>query len=706
MKHRLHIRNFKAITSRLAGAFGLLLALSLLLASGIPVQADAPPPLPHRFYGDVTMDGIPADTQVVSAEIDGVEVESQPTDTEGHYGYEAAPAFLVSGAAGKTIEFFVAGVKADEATLVNGAVDRLDLAIVTPLTVETNDATQVMPDSVTLNGTLVSMGGAGSVNVSFEWGETVAYGNTTTPEAMAGPGTFFAALTGLTPETTYHFRALAEGSTAYGEDFSFTTPSELAVETNAATAVGQDTATLNGNLTSMGGAATVNVSFEWGETVAYGNTTAIEGKNATGAFSAVINGLAADTEYHFRARAEGSTAYGADMTFTTAATVPPLAVETNAATAVGSDTATLNGNLTSMGGAATVNVSFEWGQTVAYGNTTTVEAQNATGTFSAVLDGLIPATTYHYRAKAEGSTAYGVDMTFATAAAPSGGPALIAPADGSSVSGTSVTYQWSPFPGATRYWIRINNMSTGTVKFKGDIGNVTSYMDTGYSNDGTVYQWRIWPGDAAGWGPVSDVWSFTNTGATAPPVTAATTLIQPGNSDIVSGSSVDFQWSAVPNANKYWLRVTRVSDGTVKFKADLGNVTGYTDTGYPNDGTQYQWKVWAGNELGWGPVSAIWSFTNLPSTPPPAPAGLCPTIPDTVITFNWNATPGATKYWLKVVKVSDDTVFFKGDIGNVTSYALSGFPNDGTMYKWMLWAGNDGGWGPGTAWEYFKNGPP
>jgi hypothetical protein len=97
--------------------------------------------------------------------------------------------------------------------------------------------------------------------------------------------------------------------------------------------------------------------------------------------------------------------------------VPP-AVATQPATNIGSQTATLNGNLTSLGTASLVTVSFEYGTTTAYGNTTPAQPRTTIGAFSANITGLTPGTTYHFRPKADGGAngvAYGSDRTFACA---------------------------------------------------------------------------------------------------------------------------------------------------------------------------------------------------------------------------------------------------------------------------------------------------
>ena len=94
-------------------------------------------------------------------------------------------------------------------------------------TVTTNAATDVVDESATLNGTLDDLDTASSVDVSFEWGATTAYGNETTPQTMTSTGTFSVALSGLTPGATYHFRVKAVGDgTSYGSDLSFVTTGE------------------------------------------------------------------------------------------------------------------------------------------------------------------------------------------------------------------------------------------------------------------------------------------------------------------------------------------------------------------------------------------------------------------------------------------------------------------------------------------------
>jgi mono/diheme cytochrome c family protein len=288
-------------------------------------------------------------------------------------------------------------------------------------------ATAITSSGVTLNGSLSSLGSSASASLSFQYGTTASYGTTVAaiPPTLSAAGGFTATIAGLSPNTIYHFTAVATGSgTASGNDMTFTTAAgPLTVATGAASGIAATAATLNGNLISLGTAASVTVSFDYGATTTYGSSAAgvPASLSAPGAFSANLTGLTSGRTYHFRAKAVAgaNTVYGNDQQFTaTAATAPVVA--TNPASAIAATGATLNGSLSSLGGGTSVTVSFQYGTSTSYGSTAAgvPPTLNAAGAFTANLTGLTAGTTYHYRAVAVGSsTVYGADQTFATTAA-------------------------------------------------------------------------------------------------------------------------------------------------------------------------------------------------------------------------------------------------------------------------------------------------
>jgi len=240
-------------------------------------------------------------------------------------------------------------------------------------------------------------------------------------ESPARGNTFFTtALTGGAP--------VADAATLkYGIEAVLVAPAS--VVTTAATVITAATATLNGTVNANGNSS--SVSFQYGLTAAYGSTIAATPATATGLTvtneSAGITGLSFNTTYHYRIVATNlaGTSNGNDMTFTTGAGVP--VVVTNAATGVGANGAQLNGTVTA--NSTSTAVSFNWGLTVAYGNTVAgtppTVSGNTASTSLATLTGLVTNTLYHYRCVAVNAagTVNGTDQTFLTGCAAPAGPA-------------------------------------------------------------------------------------------------------------------------------------------------------------------------------------------------------------------------------------------------------------------------------------------
>ncbi|GAH97799.1 unnamed protein product, partial [marine sediment metagenome] len=192
------------------------------------------------------------------------------------------------------------------------------------LTVTTSAATDIATTSATLNGSLDDLGSFTSVDVSFEYGTTSgALDNETSPEEMSETGAFSAALTDLSLNSTYYFKAKAEGdgTISYGDELSFATlPVAPTATTSAATDITTTSATLNGSLDDLGSFTSLDVSFEYGTTSgALDNETSPEEMSETGTFSAALTDLSPDTTYYFKAKAEGdgTISYGDELSFTT-----------------------------------------------------------------------------------------------------------------------------------------------------------------------------------------------------------------------------------------------------------------------------------------------------------------------------------------------------------------------------------------------------
>lgn len=102
------------------------------------------------------------------------------------------------------------------------------------------------------------------------------------------------------------------------------------------------------------------------------------------------------------------------------------------------------------------------------------------------------------------------------------------------------------------------------------------------------------------------------------PLPLAPVLLTPANGSNQVGNSVNFTWihSVPPGGTAYWLQVYKVGDNSIVFNNNVGYVNSYTINNFPDDGTVYNWRVWAFDGVAWGPGSTIWNFTNNVATMP------------------------------------------------------------------------------------------
>lgn len=76
--------------------------------------------------------------------------------------------------------------------------------------VATGLATNVQEAGATLNGELLDMGNASSVDVWFDWGRSTNYGNSTPRQTLTSPDGFSEWIGPLDPDTRYYFRAVSD----------------------------------------------------------------------------------------------------------------------------------------------------------------------------------------------------------------------------------------------------------------------------------------------------------------------------------------------------------------------------------------------------------------------------------------------------------------------------------------------------------------
>jgi len=310
--------------------------------------------------------------------------------------------------------------------------------------VSAQTATVASCSSATLNATLSDTGGA-QTSVWFEYGTSFSVvdsgaGSRTTTQIFNAPQSFSQVVSGLSQSTTYYYRAVFSNmyGTSNGGTLSFTTPScavqsnynynynygytQPSVSTNSASSVSQNSATLNGYVTSSG-VSNMNTWFEWGTSYSLGNTTSYNNYGSGSmSFNSTVYNLNSNTTYYYRAVAQSSygTVYGSTLSFTTTGQTYNYSYNTNVgsaptvttllATEQTGTTAKLNGLVFASNNQSS-SAWFEWGTTASLGSKTqTIDAGSLpTVRHSDIITGLVNGQTYYYRIAAQNSygTSYG-----------------------------------------------------------------------------------------------------------------------------------------------------------------------------------------------------------------------------------------------------------------------------------------------------------
>ena len=170
----------------------------------------------------------------------------------------------------------------------------------------------------------------------------------------------------------------------------------------------------------------------------------------------------------------------------------PPSVSTQAASSIGDNGATLNGNITDIGSDSVIERGFEWGYTTSYGSSWTEEGTFGTGTFNHAISGLDSGTTYHFRAKARNSVgwAYGADIEFTTTGLPT--KPYLRVVQGNPRKGSATWWEWivvNP-TGSTITVTEVRVVDDTGTDWGWTADNTQGYPASGWTDGGTGgYYW-------------------------------------------------------------------------------------------------------------------------------------------------------------------------------------------------------------------------
>ncbi len=294
--------------------------------------------------------------------------------------------------------------------------------------VVTGEVSDIQTATAKVSGNITSLGNGAKINQYGHVWSTSAYPTISNSKTQLGEissaDAFTSVLTDLLPNTTYYVRAYAtnDAGTSYGEQITFKTGELKSVLGVSAESFDFNASETTKTLTISN---TGNTDLAWAisEDAAWIALSKISGTISAGSTESVTitisrEGLYAgdySTELSLSSNAGQKNIYLNMKVEAIAATVT-----TGAASDIQPTTTKVTGNITNLGNSRQVaqhgHVWSTSANPTTSNNKTQLGAKSSTGTFTSVLTGLQPNTTYYVRAYAtnDAGTSYGEQITFKT----------------------------------------------------------------------------------------------------------------------------------------------------------------------------------------------------------------------------------------------------------------------------------------------------
>jgi hypothetical protein len=282
--------------------------------------------------------------------------------------------------------------------------------------------------------------------------------------------------------------------------------------------------------------------------------------------------------------------------------------------------------------------------------------------------------------------------------AASGAGAMTSPANGSTLSGSSVAFNWTAGAGATAYWIDVGSTSGGNNYYSsGNLGNVLTQTVNGLPTNGSAVYVTLYSSMGGAW--QSNPYTYTAFSAAS----GAGVITSPANGSTLSGSSVAFNWTAGSGASAYWLDVGSSAGGNNYYSSgNLGNVLTVTVNGLPTNGSTVYATLYSLISGNWTPNAYTYTGYTLAG----AAGGVITTpasgstLSGSSVTFDWTAGAGASAYWLDVGNTAGGNNYYSsGNLGNVLTTTVNGLPMNGSTIYVTLYSLISGAWS-GNAYTY------
>lgn len=268
-------------------------------------------------------------------------------------------------------------------------------------------------------------------------------------------------------------------------------------------------------------------------------------------------------------------------------------------------------------------------------------------------------------------------FTLTQAGAPAATPAsLTAPAPGSTISTSSVTFTWSAGQNVSSYVLQVGTSAGQGNIYSNNVGTATSATVNNIPLNGSpLYMSLTTNGPTGALTPAS--YTFATSASNGP-----AQISSPAPNSTLPGAQATFTWNAAPGASYYWLQVGTNSGGSNVFGSSVVG-TSATINNLPTSGQRVYVALWTLVGNSWtGPTSVQYTAANTGTGSSAQAAFTSPALGSTVtgspISASWTPGWGALGYWVMAGSSPGATNYYSAWVGTATSAVIGNLPRNGT----------------------------
>jgi hypothetical protein len=282
------------------------------------------------------------------------------------------------------------------------------------------------------------------------------------------------------------------------------------------------------------------------------------------------------------------------------------------------------------------------------------------------------------------------DYTYTAVTSGAARAQLMSPAPGSTLSASTVPFQWTGGTGVSQYFLWVGSTDGSNDLVSRDAGTGLSATVTGLPADGRTLFVRLWSLVGGTWQSYSYTYAARPTSA---PGLAEMTTPAPGST--LPASTVAFQWTGGTGVSQYYLWVGNTVGASDLANQDRGTNLSATVAGLPSDGRTLYVRLWSLVGPTW--QSHDYIYTAMSTSPAPRAQMTTPspgsTLPSSAMAFQWTGGTGVTQYvlWVGTTGVASNNLAVQ-DRGTNLSATVTGLPTNGSALFVRLWSLVGGGW--------------